>query len=403
MAWCIEPFINASHTTDGHYQPCCIAQVDKTAGRTTENLTPIEAMNTQYMQDLRAEMNAGTPGKLVNHACSNCIFNESHGVKSRRQKQNNKYQNEKTMATVNRTTSDPSSAIVKQDLEYVNLKMLGNICNLKCVMCNPASSSKIAAEYKKHGMLAATQPMIANPMATDNRVNYLNNILEILETVNRFSLIGGEAFVHPDFEYIFEKILTVKNIHKLELFIITNGTVIPDYVLKSADRFKNLLISFSVDGIGKKAEYIRTGTEWEVVDENIKLTLQSNASIGFNVTGQVLNAGYLHEVYDYIVNSLGLPAETASWDNIVTNPQMHNMINLPDKLKEQYLSAYNDSGMLAIPGLKTQINTLKLPQQSSLEFTRFIKNRHQFDKIRNTDLLECYPEFIDYQYLLENK
>jgi hypothetical protein len=103
------------------------------------------------------------------------------------------------------------------------------------------------------------------------------------------------------------------------------------------------------------------------------------------------------------VNSLGLPAETASWDNPVTNPHMHNMINLPDKLKEQYLSAYNDSGMLAIPGLKTQINTLKLPQQSSLEFTRFIKNRHQFDKIRNTDLLECYPEFIDYQYLLENK
>jgi hypothetical protein len=216
-------------------------------------------MNSDYMKTARADMISHNLSDQTVWACTSCIKNESNGVQSRRLTQNAKYQNAQTINTIQRFVDDPAAELLATDLQYVNLKMLGNICNLKCIMCNPNSSSKIAAEFKKH-KIKDIDKTIKKAYNEDSKAGYLADISIILENIDRFSLIGGEAFVHPDFDEIFEMVMNSSNVGNIDLFIITNGTVLPQKVLDNAHRFGRLTLNFSIDGVGDRAAYIRNGT-----------------------------------------------------------------------------------------------------------------------------------------------
>ena len=47
--------------------------------------------------------------------------------------------------------------------------------------------------------------------------------------------------------------------------IVTNGTKLPDSTLDILQKFKNMNIYLSVDGIGPHNNYIRSGSKWEEV------------------------------------------------------------------------------------------------------------------------------------------
>jgi len=394
MPWCIEPFINISHTTDGYYTPCCIAMPDKRSNRSTEFMSPLEYMNSDYMKKIRRDMLDHNISKEISTTCRSCIFNEKNGIQSRRQNQNIKYQNENTFRTLEKILNNDSNELESEDLQYVNLKILGNICNLKCIMCNPSSSSKIAAEYKKHG-LAEVDKSIKTAYADNSKEKYFNDVSVILESIDRFSLIGGEAFVHPDFDEIFDMLLTSKNVKNLELFVITNGTVLPQKVLDNAYKFRNVVLNFSIDGVGKRAEYIRNGTVWDVVDKNITRAIASDALVAFTIAIQALNIGYLDEIYNYI-SSLGVDPSLAGWNNLVTHPKIYNALNLPNKIKQGYTEKYLNFNYGNLPGLDNTMEIINKPQSSASEFEGFIKFTKQLDGIRNTNLLDVFPEFKEY-------
>jgi len=351
-------------------------------------------MNSDYMKTMRRDMIDGNISEDIRRTCKSCIFTEENGIQSRRQNQNVKYQNESTFKTLEKFLNADSNEIAAEDLQYVNLKILGNICNLKCIMCNPNSSSKIAAEYKKHG-IAEVDKSIKTAYTSNSKENYFNDVSVILESIDRFSLIGGEAFVHPDFDEIFDMLLSSKNVNNLELFVITNGTVLPQKVLDNAHKFRKVILNFSIDGVGKRAEYIRSGLVWETFDENLRRAIASDVKVVFTIAVQCLNIGYLDEIHDYI-KSLVTYTSSAGWNNLVTNPKIYNALNLPDKIKQEYIEKYSNFEYGNLPGLDNTMEILTKPQSSAMEFERFIKFTKKLDEIRNTNLLDVFPEFKEY-------
>jgi MoaA/NifB/PqqE/SkfB family radical SAM enzyme len=289
---------------------------------------------------------------------------------------------------------DPTAELLATDLQYVNLKMLGNICNLKCIMCNPNSSSKIAAEFKKH-KIKDIDKTIKKAYTEDSKAGYLADISIILENINRFSLIGGEAFVHPDFDEIFEMVMTSGNVANIDLFIITNGTVLPQKVLDNAYRFGRLTLNFSIDGVGDRASYIRNGTVWSVYDENLRRALASDAHVSFTVAVQTLNIGYLDEIYDY-VESMGIDPEIVGWSTTVTHPHRHNAVTIPQELKQLYKDKYAQREFKQIDTLEQAMSILDTTHENDVDFAEFIKQQKFFDKIRNEDLTSIFPEFRPY-------
>jgi hypothetical protein len=72
--------------------------------------------------------------------------------------------------------------------------------------------------------------------------------------------------------------------------ITSNGTIFPD--LKRYPWLQNnpnIVITISVDAVGRAAEFIRTGTDWTRVEKNVKRFQDIGLTVGYHVTHSVLN------------------------------------------------------------------------------------------------------------------
>lgn len=399
MPWCIEPFINFAHTADGFYRPCCISTVDRHNGPNVKNTTPLEYWSGEEMTTLRREMLEGNLSDKNKEICRQCIQNDKEGVKSRRKIQNETYLVRPQVLDIVKKYNDQNYIAQLEDLVYVNWKILGNLCNLKCLMCGPSASSKIAAEWKRHnifnhGNLIASERIPYDENSIDS---YMKDFKTILTKIDRFSLVGGEAFINPNFDEIWDILITSKNTKNLTLLIITNGTLLPQKVLDNADKFKQLTLLFSIDGVGDRGSYVRSGLDWQKFDINLKRALESKAEVATTVATSMLNIGYLDDIYDYL-KSVGIPDKAIKWDAVVTDPPHLRAVNLPASIKDTYLKKLCNHEAFQKNNEKfdSALEILKNNQGDYTQFEKGMSFLKRTDSIRNTNLLEYFPEFKDF-------
>ena len=134
----------------------------------------------------------------------------------------------------------------------------------------------------------------------------------------------------------------------------------------------------------KKEEYIRTGTIWKKKIENIK-KLQSKYPIGFEVTVQTLNVGYLDEIQIYLKENFNIMSPLS---NILVVPNYFAVDCLPNAIKRDYQNKnqrYISEDILSLLKL-----TIPVDNNIFIEGMNFLK---LCDKRNKTNLLNEYPEF----------
>jgi sulfatase maturation enzyme AslB (radical SAM superfamily) len=351
------------------------------------------------MKQLRQDMITGDFSKKTKNTCSQCIYNAEKNIRNKRTNDNSKYlDSPKVKEAIDFVRNNPEKDLDPKYLEYVNFKSLGNLCNLKCIMCGPTASSKIFAEYKmRYPEKYKNVNPILNPYNDETKDLYWRDLEVVFENVNKFTLVGGESMIHPDFPEMFEMFCKNKNAKNVELSITSNGTVIPEYVLENAHRFKKLHFGMSIDGVGERGSYIRSGLDWNTWDKNCKRALQSDLSVSFSIAIQMLNVGYIDEVYEYL---LDLGAEkNLSWSGLVTQPAHFRAINIPNELKKIYLTKISKSPVSKCDKAQSTIDILKHEQENLKDFAKGIQELKKLDEIRNTNLLRAFPEFEAYYKL----
>ena len=149
---------------------------------------------------------------------------------------------------------------------------------------------------------------------------------------------------------------------------------------------------FSVDGVGKKDEYIRTGTIWEEKVRNMKnMALLPKVKISFSTTAQLLNIGYLNEVHDFVYDTFNIKPRL---NNGLTFPVWARAVNIPKDIADSYIEKYKP---LYFYNKKAHIKTLMNDKERNHSvFLRGIYELSKLDKRRNTNLLDEYPEFEEY-------
>lgn len=154
-----------------------------------------------------------------------------------------------------------------------------NQCNLSCLYCFPHLSSKINADYNKHGRFEKNG-VILEPIRIES--NYSSMLEKFWSWMNqhstglvRFHIAGGESFYQPELETCLEYFESSEH-PNLEFCIITNLTLPPTKLDLYIQRFKKLLsarklkridITCSIDCLGAEQEYTRYGmkvADWMV-------------------------------------------------------------------------------------------------------------------------------------------
>lgn len=269
-----ECFAYKSHLAldiNGYRIPCCMYRApvpnDPLVSHHWTDITFDDYRNLPEYKNLKNTMESGA----WHLGCKECQKSESLGISSLRLGNNNNIKHKIGES---------------DDIEFIEIS-LGNDCNLSCRMCAPNFSTDYIKRIEKN-------PNLLNFIdfgRTDcERISYgVEQMFDPvdLSNVKVIKYIGGEPFITPQvtrlFEYLDKKIV----LSQTKLFTNTNATFFPHKHLDYLQKFENVFVTISLDGIGSRDEYIREGSVWSEKVKNVNSWIDN----GFMVSGHtVINA-----------------------------------------------------------------------------------------------------------------
>lgn len=190
--------------------------------------------------------------------------------------------------------------------EYIEINF-GNECNFKCGYCHPKYSSRFFNEIKEHGPVTTVKNHRCDVdwmklYSREEENPYVDAFWKwwpsLRETLNIMRVTGGEPLMHVSTWKLLEKI-NKDPMPKLELNVNSNLGVKSALVdrlateteaLKTSGKIRTFKLFTSMDTWGSRAEYIRTGLELGLWEQNFHTYLTKTTSpITFMITFNILS------------------------------------------------------------------------------------------------------------------
>ena len=378
---------------DGKYRVCCEIDQSKSDFFGNKDLKwpedkPEDFFNSDYVQYLRKELNEG---KKIPE-CSSCWERESVGGKSLRQTLNDTVTNNKGNNLENTWIKNyfknkkdyNSNLILSADIKTTN------ICNFACAMCEPMDSSKLYTKWIKN----SNEPAIKKLLSLKPK-NYLDNVknaymdknnrYELLEYIisskpKHLKILGGEPLMD---EKMFEILNNFPEKHNIKILFVTNGSKNLCEVSDRLKEYKDVNYTISLEGTGKIQDYIREGSVWEQIKNNILeyKTKYSNNQLSVHCTMQALNISYISDLIEWChTHSIALNL------NKLNEPNFLGISSVPPKIKEDIIKKLHN-----INWSRTELyNT----NDYNISDIRKILEKTSFNK-QNFNSLKKYIEWYD--------
>lgn len=289
--------------------------------------------------------------------------------------------------------------------EYIELAF-SNECNFKCGYCHPAVSSSFYNEIKKFG----PYNMVQNH-ALD--VDYIKKMEEddnpyidawwkwwpeVSKTLSILRITGGEPLLHKSTWRLFDD-LRADPKPNLEINLNSNLGVKSAFVQRLADNVVDLTsnknirtfkLFTSMDTWGKRAEYIRTGLDLDIWEENLDIYVRTaKTHVSFMCTFNILSVtsfvDFLTKILEWrqkyndvipIVNPLEPNLRKIRFDTpYLKEPLQYDMHILP---KDEFLPHFDE--ILAF--IEENMDENDCTKFSNLEYERFRRVRDYFAEVQ---------------------
>ena len=349
---CILPWTHLHVWPNHDVFPCCITNYKIGS---TKNDTMKDIWNNDEMKNIRKQMLDGKKPK----ACTTCYKAEEYGNKSQRLTMNKELANEYHRII----DTKPDGRLEKMDLAYWDFRF-SNVCNLKCRSCGPQLSTGWYNDAKeqnrldrinrgdnpeeyKDGIIKGTLP-VDLPDQSDKRLIKLWEELEPhFPSVQEIYFAGGEPLVMEEHYRILNRLIEMGRAHEVRLKYNTNFTNLQykkTNVLDLWPKFERVEVGASLDAYGERAEYIRSGCDWnDIVTNRRQMQIKApNANFYAACTVGITNAYHITEFHKHLIHEEIIDD---MWDfrlNVIQTPQWLNISNLPRPMKNELTDMYNE-------------------------------------------------------------
>ena len=412
-AFCILPWIHMHPWPQGKVFPCCLSNttVDDVVGDL--NVQTIEEVyNGPQLRKMRKDF----LHNKKHHSCTKCYEQESLGrTDSLRMKSNeefllqphnwNKFENKMDLVKSTQNTGRVDDV----NMAYMDIRF-SNICNMRCRMCGPDLSSlwfhdAVDSRYN-------VTPTQAIHQIKKGSKDFLSQFDEYLPTVEKIYWAGGEPLIMDEHWYVMNKLV---ELGRTDVQVHYN-TNLSKLVYKDNDaidlwkNFKNINIGASLDDSHARAEYIRKGTVWADIENNIKRIKTELPDIDFYVSATVdfFNAISIVNFYRYMVKSkfinpedfqvnilFGKPIYRATVHNQrIRNVALNKVRILLDELEGK------DKLGRATNGFEMYKKFLD-EEDKSFMISDTMKEIKEMDTFRKENFFMVFPEFQDYDLLYD--
>lgn len=336
------------------------------------------------METIRTDLTKGT----IPSGCRGCFESEKtvgHSMRSTENKRFSKFITTSQDGHRTFTLGDPQ-------FRYLDVRW-SNLCNMKCRDCGEFLSSSWAAE------LGQPKPVTRPEL---NLQELYENILPNIEVIH---FAGGEPTIMGEVYEILVRLAELKKTN-VEILFTTNGMKLnkgSQHILELLEPFTNVSFSVSLDGYGKKAEYMRSGTDWKVLLENIQLAKEFSKKqrmagkkfyLGAYYTLYALNVLHTVDFLQYFNANLGIPILF----NPLYNPDYFHTDALPPQIRKDAVKLYQTSPF-PLYSLIDHITFSEFhwDQQKFKDFCRHVKH---VDQVRGENLFSTFPELLNYPELV---
>ena len=376
---------------DGYISPCLqstnklfntnIVHQSKKANISTDEIH----QNLDGLVEMREQMKQGVWPKQ----CVNCQIKESKNLISHRQNSLNKYNNRQTV-----------------ELKHLLLRV-GNVCNIRCVMCGPWASNQWYNDYvelnnstefknnqntytlnKKHN----GDFYIKNSQLNSN--NWENILLLIAAHSNeleKISFHGGEPLVSKIHHKIIDELVKLDKTQDISLEYFSNFFQIPEHFFNTVDNFKKITFYISLDGVAEINDAVRWPSKYAEIENNIcRMQTKSNVELKIHHTINILNCEHVvdfikqHNQFEVDLNFVREPLYSS-----IKLFDSHDVDLLKTHLKSKDKSIYDQ---YCISDLIDSTMSIKVNDQNKKHHRRlFVKMWDQFSKKQNQNWKELFP------------
>ena len=420
--FCPLPWIHLATRPNGDVRVCCTANASgaglidvKDAGLVTgmnlKTHTVAEVWNSGFMRNVRLQM----LDNKIPSSCTKCFQEESEGIKSKRNWETMVWQDRLDIDSIVSQTEEDGSLPV--NIPYFDLR-LGNMCQLKCVMCSPHDSSSWIKEWKIQYPKYKTVEL-KQDQGWDSSFDYtwyqkgsfLDTMKDQSQHIKELYFAGGEPLLIPEHYKILEFMVETGAAKHCILRYNSNGLELPEKLFELWNHFKQVKFNFSVDALGERNDYIRYPSQWRDVVANLERLDDTPDNIIVNIACavQLLNVMHLPDLIHWKTSmnfkKINLPPYGAGLigTHLVYLPSYLNVRVLPMHIKQEiekritYFCARNQYGNEFINNPYGKQRWLGLVQYMMAEdwsskLPSTIEYLETCDQQRGTDFRKVFPE-----------
>ena len=349
----------------------------------------------------KEEIYANSISKIVNHSflkevrkhfiadnslpdmCLGCISDEkaSNGKQSKRLGafQHNVYNKNEIDFLV-----DADGTLLSDTLD-LDLRP-SNTCNLKCIMCNPWDSSKWNEDMGVYGetFLGTSDFNDLNKIKKEiNEVKQHTDWDELLEHANslkRIFIAGGEPFYMKDAIKFLQTLINKGVASDIVLEITTNAVSVDDKLISILEKFKEVCITISIDGIKDVNYIIRYPTNWNAYCENIDMLYNKFGAEGilFNTTVSALN----------LLDMINILNFTSKYTKVIVGrcvlPEILDINSLKPKVIDNFSNFLSNTSVeeFYYTWLMNLLEEYKYSNKNNEKMKNYLE---KLDKVRNTN------------------
>ena len=406
---CVYPWSHININPQGDVWPCCHQRRTPNVLGNVKHQDVDEIFNGEKIRKLRLDM---LNGVLPEDTCGKCIAFEKLNLHSPRHFANNQAWAKEVLDNIPNTKAD--GTVDDYKIKYWDLRW-SNICNMNCVMCDPEWSSLWTQDIKnklshfteqtikEDEMLRIWQNRIEEVPGKIRTVPHKEFVDKHINDVEHIYFAGGEPLIMDEHWYILRKLVENKRFDvKIKyntnmLKIDYKGETAIDYWKQFP--FEKVSIEGSIDETGPRAEWIRTGTIWSKVEENIRQVRQAGLNFSCNTSVGGYNVIRLPELLEELYQM----TETKVNLNLVQNEWCCIQI-IPDKIKQDIIRRtrkWYDATDLTKNGLHPKVKKMKMliteleKPHNPIALESFFKRAAFIDLNKSTTLFDHIPFFAE--------
>ena len=387
--FCVLPWISLEASPIGTVRPCCLAKTEITDAdgvKFSLGESSLDSIrHSTYMTDLRkAFLQGAQPAD-----CDRCWNEERSGRTSKRMH---------TLDRLKHLLNDQHWDEHAKPLMFLDLK-LGNICNLKCRICGSWSSSTFAAEeirYQEDRKNNFHYVMMQLGRWPRQETQFWQDLELHMADLRYLEFTGGEPFMIQEHFDLLEKLVNQGYAKKIEIHYNTNGTVWPAGAEHIWKHFRHVEIAFSVDDVGERFEYQRSGADWLMVNGHLDLfrdmrSRNSNMTLQVCITVNVFNVLYLEDVAAWVDQQ---EFDFVYWNMLHDGPQFC-IANLPQRAKDLAYQRLR-AGCFSASNRREIDHVIEFMMQGTQDLSMDLcRSIQQVDRRRQQNLWSISPELAE--------